>query len=55
MAAPISLNKKNGNISYRSFAAMFGNGLNQYTWTRGHRFSMGSWRHINTDIISFQS
>ena len=30
-------------------------GLNQYTWTCGHRFSMGSWRHINTDIISCQS
>lgn len=34
---------------------MFGSSLNQYTWTCGHRFSMGSWRHINTDIISFQS
>ena len=24
-------------------------------WTCGHRFSMESWHHIYTDIISFQS
>ena len=24
-------------------------------WTCGHRFSMGIWHHIYTDIISFQS
>ena len=46
---------KNGNISYRSFAAMFGTSSNQYTWTCGHRFSMDSWCHIYTDIISFHS
>ena len=55
LAATISFKKRNGNISYRSFAAMLSNGQNQYNWTCGHRFNVGSWRHIYTDIISFQS
>ena len=29
--------------------------ISRYTWTCGHRFSMDSWHHIYTDIISFQS